>query len=419
MFPDRQPAQTLLQRADQIDGEVARLTGAINAAHGRLVQVVRVALDEDLAGGPGLHSPAHWLAWKAGMSPGRARDLVKLAERIDELPAAVEALSAGQLTMDQAAQIARHVPASYDESVTEFAKVATVSQLRRALPDYGYEAPEAKPKDSPRPEYSVSMGEDDRGWWLNAHLPLDQGALLEKALQCARDDLYREEVRDLPPSAPRPSVSLLDAFVAMAESVLHHGAARRPGSDRYLVHLHLDTGLDGTSPQLTRHLGRALPAWMRRLITCDAKIRAVAEHLGIPLSVGRSTRNISRRLRRAIERRDGGCAAPGCHRTWGLEIHHIIHWEDGGPTDTNNLVCLCAGHHRLHHQGLLAITGDANRGLAFIDGHGRTLEPMSRPSPDSIQESQQPYLHPVGERLDLSQVHFSAAAPSRAGPARV
>ena len=40
--------------------------------------------------------------------------------------------------------------------------------------------------------------------------------------------------------------------------------------------------------------------------------------------------------------RDGGCAFPGCGTPSGwCDAHHIVHWNDGGPTDLDNLI-LCA-----------------------------------------------------------------------------
>ena len=52
---------------------------------------------------------------------------------------------------------------------------------------------------------------------------------------------------------------------------------------------------------------------------------------------------------------------PGCGATRGLHAHHIRHWEDGGPTELDNLVLLCPYHHRLHHRGVITITGPARR----------------------------------------------------------
>jgi hypothetical protein len=30
-------------------------------------------------------------------------------------------------------------------------------------------------------------------------------------------------------------------------------------------------------------------------------------------------------------------------------VHHVISWEDGGPTNLANLTLLCGYHHRRHH----------------------------------------------------------------------
>lgn len=42
--------------------------------------------------------------------------------------------------------------------------------------------------------------------------------------------------------------------------------------------------------------------------------------------------------------------------------------EDGGPTDTDNLVALCRRRHRLHHLGLLGVRGHANAPRDGPDG---------------------------------------------------
>lgn len=93
------------------------------------------------------------------------------------------------------------------------------------------------------------------------------------------------------------------------------------------------------------------------IIHLDAENRQAALHLGPVLTD-------SRRLRRALEHRDRCCAVPGCGATRGLHAHHIVHWEDGGPTDLDNLVLLCPFHHRLHHFGGITITGPASNPAA-------------------------------------------------------
>ena len=76
---------------------------------------------------------------------------------------------------------------------------------------------------------------------------------------------------------------------------------------------------------------------------------------------------------------------PGCGRTHGLEIHHIVHWEDGGVTETWNLAALCRYHHACHHRGTLGIVGNADLprhrepGVVFTNTWGHRLDPVGQP----------------------------------------
>ena len=78
------------------------------------------------------------------------------------------------------------------------------------------------------------------------------------------------------------------------------------------------------------------------------------------------------RTRRLVHDRDRGCRYPGCATTSHIECHHLIHWADGGPTDTYNLAALCPYHHDAHHNRDFTITGNADHpnGLTFTTRHG-------------------------------------------------
>ncbi|NDL55718.1 HNH endonuclease signature motif containing protein [Phytoactinopolyspora mesophila] len=90
-----------------------------------------------------------------------------------------------------------------------------------------------------------------------------------------------------------------------------------------------------------------------RRITCDASITPVlvGPH-GVPLRVGRAERIVTPGIWTALVARDRGCAFPTCTRppAW-CQAHHIRHWSDGGGTDLENMVLLCAHHHRVIHHG--------------------------------------------------------------------
>jgi 5-methylcytosine-specific restriction endonuclease McrA len=51
-----------------------------------------------------------------------------------------------------------------------------------------------------------------------------------------------------------------------------------------------------------------------------------------------------------LERDEYQCQHPGCEARRYLDVHHIVHWEDGGPTVMANLITYCSFHHRSVHK---------------------------------------------------------------------
>jgi hypothetical protein len=80
-------------------------------------------------------------------------------------------------------------------------------------------------------------------------------------------------------------------------------------------------------------------------------VEAIFDEHGQPLDYGREHRLFTKRQKRALALRDGGCMAPGCDRppSW-TEAHHIRHWaRDRGRTDIADGILLCRHHHLLAH----------------------------------------------------------------------
>ncbi len=103
--------------------------------------------------------------------------------------------------------------------------------------------------------------------------------------------------------------------------------------------------------------GTLLPPETVRRLGCDATL--VAHLLGTrgePLTLTRILRLYTRGQRRHLLLRDRGCTYPGCTApaAW-TRAHHVLHWADGGPTDTTNAALLCPRHHtHVHHRRLWA-----------------------------------------------------------------
>jgi hypothetical protein len=403
-----------------LETEIAEACGVLNAATGRLVDVIAKVLHTGSWQVAGIHSAPQWVAWQCGVSPRRAATLVGMARRLTELPATRAALEAGALSEDQVAVVCRRAPAGIDAEVAELARAATVTQLSRVLNRYGFqherradaidEERKTKADDERRPVPAaeprrVSLGYSERGWEMSALLPSDEGAVVERALIEARDELFRDHEHDTGPGPSAADVSWADALVAMAERSLAAGAVARPPRDRHLVLLHLDTDNQGHL-----HLGPGLSEGLRRFLSCDSRVRPVFEQAKMPVNVGRAFRTVPDRTRVVVEERDRGCRVPGCDRSRWLHVHHIEHWEEGGTTDTANLIALCQHHHRLHHRGRLGIIGNADdpRGVVFSDENGRPLVGCGQAIPpgDGPLPSGD-WVHPTGERLDLQWVHFN------------
>lgn len=420
-----------------LEERIASVAGVLNAAAGQLVALVGEALDTGAWKGSGIHTPAQYVAWKCGMSSRRARAVVSLAERRSELPTALAALAGGEISEDQAAVLARLLPPGYDAQGTELARATTVSQLRRALRAYRFPPPPPSPlgaenddEAGEQPEVEgrrctrrVSMSHtDDGAWKLSAVLPPDEGAVVEAALTERRDSLVRARHPRAGEHSSPTDVSWADALVSMAQRCLDACATERPDSDRHLVHLHIGLSRKGDIGGHL-HLGPELPDGLRRFLSCDARIRPVWEVGSTPLSVGRASRTVPSRTRVVIENRDRGCRVPGCDRSRWLHVHHLRHWEDGGGTDTANLVAICAYHHRLHHRGRLGIEGDADDpdGLTFTDHRGRELTGSGSPAPPEagleaaaadLGMADANWRHPSGERWDMRWLQFTDPSPN-------
>jgi hypothetical protein len=120
--------------------------------------------------------------------------------------------------------------------------------------------------------------------------------------------------------------------------------------------------------------GPALSGADVRRMLCEATVVAMIDQGREPLAVGRRKRLATKAQRRALLRRDGGCARPGCTETRieRLHAHHLRHWLFGGGTDLPNLVLLCDRDHGLVHDLNLVMTR-RDRALVVTTPDGRRV----------------------------------------------
>jgi uncharacterized protein DUF222/HNH endonuclease len=387
------------ERLDVLFEELAELTGQRNAIDGRIVEIVAEVDRDELCGMTGARSVQALVAWKTGSSTSTAATIATVARRLEEFPRCVEGMREGRLSLDQVGVIAAQAADGSDEHYAELAAVATVNQLRTAVKLEP--RPEPKPDSRPEPERSITKTTDNHGSCWRIRLPHADAAKFDAALQSHRDALIADWKRDhsdgdrVSDQAP-PLPNTDEAFMRLVECGWDAEAARRPHGHHTTVVVHVDV----EQRIAALHLGPLLSDAERQYLTCDATCEVWFERHGEVIGAGRTTRQISRRLRRALEHRHPTCAVPGCGATRGLHAHHIKHWEDGGLTELANLVLLCPYHHRLHHRRVITIAGPADE-LVVTDSSGRVLSarslarPPNRPPPDVP-----PCPGPTGERAD-------------------
>ncbi|MCT7661587.1 HNH endonuclease signature motif containing protein [Mycobacterium deserti] len=388
-------------RLEVLFDELAELTGQRNAIDGRIVEIVAEMDHGDLCGATGARSVAALVAWRTGSSLSNARAIAAVAHRLAEFPRCVQGLREGRLSLDQVGVIAAKAGPGSDEHYARLAAVATVSQLSTALTL----EPRPEPEPRPRPARSVTKTSDAQGACYRIRLPREDEAIFDAALNSHRDALLAEWKRDRDVNGgggagvgvqvpPVPGAG--EAFMSLVEAGWDGEVARRPHGQHTTVVVHVD--VDKRVAAL--HVGPLLSDADRQYLTCDATCEVWFERHGEPIGSGRSTRLISRRLRRALEYRHRTCAVPGCGATGGLHAHHIRHWEDGGVTELDNLVLVCPYHHRLHHRGVITIRGPADN-LTVTDSDGRQLDSgsLARP-PNHPPPAVAPYPGPTGERAD-------------------
>ena len=388
------------ERLEGLFDELAELTGQRNVIDSRIVEIAAEIERDQLAGGTGARSVAALMAWKTGVTARNAETVVAIARRLDEFPQCVQGMREGRLSLDQVGVIAERAADGSDAHYAQLAAVATVAQLRTAVKLEPRPDPESK--HEPRREFSRT--EDDEYTTYRIRLPKVEAAKFDTAVQSHHDKVIAEWTRDHGEDTgdqKPPFPNRVDAFMSLVEAGWDSDVARRPHGAHTTVVVHLDPEKHSAA----LHMGPVLSDADRRLLLCDATCEVWLERHGQLIGAGRTTRTISRRLRRALEYRDRCCVVPGCGATRGLHAHHIRHWEDGGPTELWNLVLVCPHHHREHHRGAITISGTADT-LVVTDSDGDVLThgPLARP-PTTPAPIVEPCRGPLGERAQWKWYH--------------
>ena len=388
-------------------GELSRLEAQISAhkmAAARVLEKARKAA-ADANGGPrggagagtGTSTGAT-ISGDFGGDRGGADALVNTANRIEEQTTLTEAaLAAGDISTKQADVISRalgSLPADVtdeqrllcEKTLLKDAPRLTLKDLRlrglritdayrKSIPEVDEDEDELlrKKEEAARAKTSFSMW-DNRDGTVSGRftLPEAQGAMLKTALDALAAphqkvgtvNAVTGEMDESPAATPLCGGApigfgqtypqrLGHAFATLVE---HLPADQLPtnGGVSAVVTVNLDyETLMGGLKAAGLSDGTRISAEEARRLACSAQIvPLVLNGASLPLDLGSANRFFNRSSRRAMEKRDGGCTAPGCDRDsrW-TEAHHLTPWAISQRTDIRDGALLCSfHHHRVHDQ---------------------------------------------------------------------
>src|SRR6516225_3501271 len=446
---------------ERLEAEICELAGHLAAATCRFLVLVG---DFDARRGWAsweMTSCAAWLSWKCQLSSGTAREHVRVARALPGLPVIRARFAAGRLSYAKVRALTRIATPATEAGLAGLAGPMTANQLERFARAHR-QVTRAGDAEARVRRRLVWRFEEDGSLSGTFRLPPLAGAVLLKALRAACDDLAgpagdpRGEVSaETPaadaPAAPAPAVrtcsDLADGLAAVAESFLAGKVAGADDAEVYQVVVHAGTdvltqpaappgeaaGVSAETPArgdpadpARCHVedGSALSVSTAQMLSCTAALSWMRHDRGAVLALGRRRRKPNAAIRRAARERDHcRCRFPGCESRR-VDLHHVQHWINGGRTDLENLISLCAYHHKLvHDRGyLIAAPPPGGGAVAFYrpDGSPLPSSPLL-PEPDGpIDQAHDADITPdtiippwYGEHLDLDYAIYVCFANAR------
>ncbi len=268
---------------DLLGDAIAELAARIQAATYELLVMIR-QFDERGGWGQGFKSCAHWLNWRTGLELGAAREKVRVARALGELPMLSTAMRGGALSYSKVRALTRVATPETEERLLNFALSGTAAHVERLVRawrrvDRIAEAEHDRRRHDQR--HLETWVDDDGMLVVRGRLSPEVGAVVQRALEAASDRLYDDANGRSDAEAKSEEVTVgqrrADALALVAESALAADLDRGTAGDRYQVVVHVDA--DGLGMGDDAHTGQSavelddpvdVSAETSRRLACDA-----------------------------------------------------------------------------------------------------------------------------------------------------
>jgi hypothetical protein len=307
----------------------------------------------------GYGSFAEYVERILGYAPNTGRDRVRVAEELESLPGIADAWEQGRIPYSVVREITRVATPDTENVVLAYVDGLTVREVVDAMRglDKGDD-----PNRRRHPELEPRT--------VRMELPPETYALFLEARRKLEKDLGH-------------AMTDADFMTAASAAILCGGASdgASTGAPRHEIAIVVCEQCKRSWHDVP---GQSIevPASTVERALCDAVILGRVDDPNASADAPpEATRTIPAPTRRAVLARDHHrCRIPGCTMCVYVDVHHIDPRSEGGGHGMLNLITICTLHHKLHHDGIIIITGNAGA-LDVTHADGRPYgAPPSAPS---------------------------------------
>ncbi|MDZ4729601.1 MAG: DUF222 domain-containing protein [Xanthomonadales bacterium] len=176
---------------EQLADQITELAAHIHAATFRLLELIREFDACEGWAGKGVLSCAHWLNWKCGMALGVARERIRVAHVLQDLPKISAAFRKGKISDLKGRAKTRVATRKNENYLLMIAHFGTASHVERLVRNYrSVKRNEALEKAQEQHlQRELSWFEDDDGYWvIRGRLPPETGSLIQQVLEQAMEE---------------------------------------------------------------------------------------------------------------------------------------------------------------------------------------------------------------------------------------
>ncbi len=221
---------------EALGDEIATLAAHIHAATHRMLQLIAEFDERRGWERDGHRTCAHWLAFRTGSDLGTAREKVRVARALRDLPLISASMARGELSFSKVRALTRVATEENEAELLEVAHGCTTAQLERILRSWrrGNRKDEAARERERHEARSFAVFPDDDGMYVvKGRLEPEVAAVIMKAIDAASQALWRQD-----PDGPA-------ARMASEEETLWAAAQRRADALGLVAERALAAGFGG------------------------------------------------------------------------------------------------------------------------------------------------------------------------------